>query len=226
MSEQKVIAAAGIGGAVLLLIGQLLVINAPTIDSPPAEIRSWAVDHRTAALTAIYLLVLGFAVQVIFWVGLWRELRSGDGVAGLTANAGLAAAIVLTAILAGGFVFTAMLDFRASQLSDEMARSLNDLTFVSVNLSGIVTALTLAPFAAAILVGRRLPTWMGWFALAIAAVHLIAGGSFAHAGFFSPQGIGVYVAPPLYYVWIIAASVILLRRGEVAVPRALGALTG
>ncbi len=225
MSEQRIVAVAGIGGAVLLLIGQIVVINAPTIDSPAAEIRAWAIDHRAEGLTAIYLLVLGFAVQLIFWAGLWRELRNGEAVEHLMANSGLIAAVVLTAVLAGGFVLTAMLDFRASQLSDEMAKSLNDLTFVSVNLSGIVTALTLAPFAMAILLGGRLPAWMGWFGLAVAAVHLIAGGSFAHAGFFSPQGIGVYVAPPLYYAWIIAASVILLRRSEVAVPQALGALT-
>lgn len=225
MSEQRIFAAAGIGGAVLLLIGQLLVINAPTIDSPAAEIRTWAMDHRTEALTAIYLLTLGFAVQLIFWAGLWRRLRSAEGVERLMANAGLAAAVALTAIIVSGFVFTAMLDFRASQISDEMARSLNDLTFVSVNVSGIVTALTMVPFGLAIRLGGRLPRWIGWFAFAVAALHLIAGASFAHSGLFSPQGIGVYVAPPLYYAWIVAASVILLRGAEVPAPEELPHVT-
>ncbi len=223
MSERRVAMAAGIAGVLLLLIGQALVLNAPAIDKPASEIRSWAVDHRTQALVACYLLTLGLSVQILFWAGLWRELRISSRGETLLADAGLAALVFLTAVLIAGFGFIAVLAFRAAGMSDEAARTLNDSSFVSLNLSSIATAVTMTLFAGAILRSGVLPTWTAWLALLTAAVHLVAGGAFAHSGLLSPEGIGVYVAPILYDIWIVVVSVVLLRGAGITAPSSVGA---
>jgi hypothetical protein len=56
------------------------------------------------------------------------------------------------------------------------------------------------------------PRWTAWLALLVAALHLIGGVSFAASGAFSPSGIGVFVAPPFFFLWILAVSVVLWRR--------------
>lgn len=209
--ERRLTAAAGIVSVVILLVGQSLVLNAPTIDKPPAEIRAWAVDHRAMMLTAMYLLVFGFSVALVFWAGTWRELRAKEGGSGLLSNTGLAAVVLLTALLAAGFAFSAELGFRGAGLTDDSARMLNDLTLVSLNLSNIATAVALTAFAVVIIRSGAFAPWLGWLGLVAAAVHLVGGASFAHSGFLSPQGIGLYVAPLLYYAWVVAASVLTWR---------------
>ena len=209
--DRRLVAAAGIIGVLLLIVGQGMVLGAPTIDKPSPEIRAWAVDHRSQALAATYLLVAGFTVQLIFWVGVWQHLRNRERGGGLLSTVGLAGIIFLTAVGAAGFAFSSELGFRASDLSDDAARMLNDLTFVTVNLSDIATALALGAFSFVIVRDKPFAVWLGWFGLVTALLHLVAGGAFAHKGFFSPQGIGIYVTPILFYVWVVAASVLIWR---------------
>ncbi len=207
----RLAAAAGIAGVVLALAGQVLVLDAPTIEKPPAEIRAWAVDNRGMALTAVYLLVVGFTVQLAFWVGVWQRLRRFEGGDGQIAVTGFAGAVLLTALLVAAFGFSAEAAYRGSGMSDEAGRMLNDLVFISANLSDIATALALAAFGLVIVRDGGLPSWLGWAGLALAALHLVAGAAFAHEGLLSPQGIGIFVAPILFYTWVVVASVIIWR---------------
>ncbi len=216
LRSSRLAAAAGIIGVGVALVGQLLVLDAPAIDKPAAEIRAWAVDNRGLALTASYLLVLGFTVQLGFWVGVWRRLRRREGGDGLLATTGFAGVLLLTALLVAAFAFSTEVAFRGSGLSDDTARVLNDLVFISANLSDIATALALGALSWVTVRYGGFPRWLGWAGLALAALHLFAGAAFAHEGFFSPQGIGIYLAPILFYIWVVAASVVLWRNPEVA----------
>ena len=212
-SERRLTALAGILGVILLVAGQVLVLDAPTIDSSASEIRTWAADNSSLLFTAVFLLAAGFTIQLVFWVGFRQSLRGSIPGTGLLSAAGLFGAALVTAVGLAGFASSAVLAFDASRIGDDSARLLNDLTFISVNLSSIATALALGAFAAAILRGRAMPAWLGWSAAVIAVVHLVAGGAFARSGVFSPQGIGIYLAPVLYYLWVAAASILLLRGG-------------
>ncbi|HEV8194224.1 MAG TPA: hypothetical protein VGP82_22470 [Ktedonobacterales bacterium] len=61
--------------------------------------------------------------------------------------------------------------------------------------------------------------------LLVAALHVIAAVSVAPSGLLSP-GIGVYLAPPAFYVWILAVSVVLLRTRANAAAAASGVRQG
>jgi Domain of unknown function (DUF4386) len=209
--ERRLAAVSGVLGVVVLLVAQGLVLNGPSIEKPPAEIRAWAADHRTLFLTAVYLFAAGITLQLVFWVGVWQRLRRVGQTNSLLPTAGLAGVFLLSALLVSAFTFTAELAFRAAQLTDDTARALNDLTLVAVNLSDAATALALGAFGVAIVRDKAFVSWLGWFGLVAAAVHLVAGGAFAHEGFLSPQGIGIYVAPVLFYAWVVAASVLIWR---------------
>ena len=212
-SERRLTALAGILGVILLVVGQALVLDAPTIDSSASEIRTWSADNSSLVFTAVFLLAVGFTIQLVLWVGLRESLRGSIPGTGLLSAAGLFGAALVTAVGLAGFASSAVLAFDASRIGDDSARVLNDLAFISVNLSSIATALALGAFAAAILRGRAMPAWLGWAAGVTAVVHLVAGGAFARSGVFSPQRIGIYLAPVLYYLWVAAASILLLRGG-------------
>jgi hypothetical protein len=66
-----------------------------------------------------------------------------------------------------------------------------------------------------------LPAWTGWLAAFATAAHvLIAASFFFESGFFSLEG-GVIVAiPTTMFLWLLAASVSLLRLGAQAPPAA------
>jgi hypothetical protein len=67
-------------------------------------------------------------------------------------------------------------------------------------------------YALLILRGDLLPSWVAWLGFLAALVHIVGAVSFASSGWLSPSGLSVFVAPPLYYLWILAASALLLRR--------------
>jgi len=59
-----------------------------------------------------------------------------------------------------------------------------------------------------------LPRWIGWSSFVVALAHLVATLSLARDGAFSPTGAFGQAPGFLYLVWMLAASVVLLRTGE------------
>jgi hypothetical protein len=147
---------------------------------------------------------------LVFFVGLWRQLRSEGGLAALSADAGSAGAIMLFAMVgvsAGALQAEAFVAGRHGGLAPGLAETLS-ATFVSAfNLSAAATVLLALGFAVPLLCGHGgLGRWSGWTLLAVAVAHAGALGSVAgHAGLFT------YAAPSLYTLWIFAASLALLR---------------
>ncbi len=43
-----------------------------------------------------------------------------------------------------------------------------------------------------------------------APAHLVAAGAFAQDGFFSPSVVSVFVAPPLFFIWVFIACLAVL----------------
>jgi hypothetical protein len=105
-----------------------------------------------------------------------------------------------------------MLAFAYRAPSVAVPRELYDLCFGLLAISGLPTALALGAYAAIVFGARPLPGWTAWVAVVGAAAHLlIAATFFFKSGFLSLEG-GVIVAIPVtMFLWLLAASVCLLR---------------
>ena len=66
-------------------------------------------------------------------------------------------------------------------------------------------------FVAVMFEKKRFPAAIRYGGVLVVLVHLVSGGAYASHGLLSPSGIGIYVAPVMYYLWIAAVSLVLWR---------------
>jgi len=173
---------------------------------------SYSAGHSTSLLLEVIVWGPATCAAIAFAVGLWALLRRSEGDPGLLAMLFLVAMIVTQTIVLGGFPSLLVLGYRGSALASSDVRLLFDLTYLGVALSAFPTILATGTYAVLVFRTAAFPGWTAWLALLVAALHLIGGVSFAASGALSPSGIGVFVAPPAFFLWILAVSVVVLRR--------------
>jgi hypothetical protein len=60
---------------------------------------------------------------------------------------------------------------------------------------------------------RCLPRWTAWLAIDAAVLHVLIAASFvSHGDFLSLEGSVIVWIPAFLFAWILAASVVMLRR--------------
>ena len=215
MRQRHAIAGAGLVATAFSLATFVLLGTVPDTDDGGNQLTLYVTGHRTALLACSITLTLSCVFGLVFFVGLWRQLRSERGLAALSADAGLAGALMLFAMVgvsAGALQAEAFVAGRLGGLAPGLAEALS-ATFVSIfNLSAAATILLAVGFAVPLLRGHGgLGRWSGWTLLAVAVAHAGALVSVAGHGVFMPAGLFTYAAPSLYTLWIFATSLALLR---------------
>ena len=181
--------------------------DSPGSDATGAQVIAWYQSHHTSDF--VFDLIGGLAVLflVLFAVALARQVRTGDR---WLAHGALAGAVF------GGVGFLTSIGFDSvlaqdhNHLTTASAQTLNLLDndfflpiLVGFALFGILTGL-------AVVVGRILPTWMGWVMFA-----------FGLATLAGPIGFFGLLATIL---WMLAAGIWMVKQGppvpERATPRA------
>ena len=203
-------AAGGILFVALQVASQALIQvggSEPAFDAPAAEIETFFMN-RNMQLAQIggFLSVLSIIAFSWFLGALWARLRRTEGEPAWLSLVAFASGLAgITAILASGGWELALLRL-GDGLEAETVRLLFDLgnfTFAAfwVALAGML----LATGVVAIRDGA-LPRWLGWYGLVV-AVALLA----ARAVWFPASGTK-FLPYALFWVWLIAASVALIRR--------------
>lgn len=208
-------AASGIVTFGLYVTVAAMMAEAPRIDTDGSQALQWIRAHRQIMLFSTYLFGLCVSTTFFFLTGLWGILKSREGGSGTFSMIGLAGGYSIFTLALGGFVFALTAAYRADTLVPESAKLLSDLSLLSVALTGFPTAVSMIGFTVVLARERIFPAWLTAFSVAITIGHLVSGGAFAASGMLSPSGIGVYVMPVLYYVWILVVSVLLLRGSTV-----------
>ena len=188
----------GIAAVVFFIAAFIIGGETPDFDASTREIVNYYNDQTAQVVTSI-LLLYGSILLVFFAASLRSALRDADALSGLVFIGGT--------LMAVGAAIFAGLNFTLTDLanSDHLDRvdlgslqSLNALNSDFFFPLVLGTTVFLFSAALAIFASGGLPRWMGWVALVlgIAAV--------------TPAGFFAFLASGL---WIIAASVILLRKG-------------
>lgn len=206
--------ASAVAATVLSVAIAVVVADAPAAGASGDVVLAWASAHRTTLLACTPAWTLSVAAVFAFYVSVAGDLadhcvtRSERALVQLGAAAGrLTFAISLV-----GFLFLTTLAWMAPDLAPGDARLLSSLSALAVNVTGIPTALTLLPWAWVMHRRGLAPPALGVYAAGVSALHLVSTAAFAQSGPLSPSGVGAYLAPPLFYGWVLwIASVKLCR---------------
>lgn len=207
-------AIAGILSVVLYMVSAALIFDLPDINASASVWSSYVASHAPQLLGEVYVWGATTAAVACFLAGLWSALRHAERASDMLATLGLGAGFMIWAIALAGFAPALVLGYRAGALDSATVKSLSDLLLLGATLSAFPTAISVGAFSALILRTGAIARWVGWFGFLVVLAHLAAAGAFAQDSFFSPSVVSVFVAPPLYFLWVLFVSVALLRRAS------------
>jgi hypothetical protein len=206
----RLLSLAGIGAGALWIVGLVLLgTNRPGNPREGAEILAYYQQHGDALGMAVFLLMLGSVLFLVFLASLWSRLRRAEGAEGPVAALVLVAGVIVSI---GQFaVFGSDLDlsgdatkYAVSASTAEAAFFTGDSWFVAAAM--MAGLMLMATGVIAIRTGA-LPRALGWVSVALAVPLLL------------PM---LPIMPPLmlfaFPVWVAVTALVL------SVPHAAGAL--
>jgi hypothetical protein len=183
-------------GASCGIVYVVLLIGGPSIGGPASRV-------------GFSLEILGFLFFLFFLGSLWSALRRAEGGSGwLSATAFGAGLMSVTIKVASAAPVLAARYRAADRLDPQLARTLQDINDASFFLTFFPLAVLLAAFAIVAIHSGTLPRWLGWIA-AVLATAFLAGGM---AGSADLESDWAGLPMILFTVWVIATSVVLIRR--------------
>lgn len=201
-------AVAGIAAVVLLFGGQLVGAigsrTEPAFDSSTREIVTFLGSLRSGPQTAGSVIALvGLVAFLAFAAGLRDALApAGQGLPALAVRtAQLCAVALVVAGMVGGWELSVL---RASDLEPQIARLIYDQGSLTFAKSWVFLGGFAAGAGMAVLTGRAVPAWLGWWALVDAVGFVVA-----RALWLTQLWLLPYV---LLWLWIVIVSVLLLVR--------------
>jgi hypothetical protein len=208
-------AGSGIAYAGLIMVGGATgpAAGIPATNASPGTIGTYIAHHAptTSQWAGVYVEVLALLAFAVFVSYLWRVLRDAEGDRGWLAGAALSGGLLAVTIKLASLPAALAALYRADDgISAQVATALIDMNNIAFALTWAPTALMLAATAAVALRTGVLPRWLGRSAIAI-AVGLLASLPFAASA-----------EPPTFMlalIWIIAASVVLVRRVDAPAAR-------
>ena len=178
-SWERVGAGAGVVFVALLVVSAFIVPQPPHIDASTARISAFVTEHRRSILIAQVLAVL--AVPVFLWfVGMLRHvLDRAEGGAEALSPIVMVSGAALAAVGAMVALPMAVLAFMAGSPGGLADAATVRLLFDTNQVVGGAALIVFAPFLLAMgfaMVRKELVApWLGWVAMAIAAVDVVAG---------------------------------------------------
>jgi len=153
--------------------------------------------------------VLSSCLLIVFAARLWARLRRAEGSPGWLSMAALAGFVLgIAASLADKIAYSALAAQAGHGLDVQEAITLRDVAMGSANLGFLYIGMLFLGCAAGVgLRAHAFPGWLSWGAAVIALVNLISllvppTIAFPRLGF------------PLLFVWLLAASLVMLIRPE------------
>jgi hypothetical protein len=187
-------------GAASGIVYVVLLIGGSSIGGPDIQI-------------VFFMEILAFLFFLFFLGNLWSALRGAEGGSGwLSATAFGGGLMSVTIKVASAAPVLAALYRAGDGLDPQLARTLQDINDASFYLSFFPLAVLLAAFAIVAIRSGALPKWLGWIAAAVGLAFIVGGMS----GSANLQSEWAGLPMILFTFWVIAVSVVLIRRAGVS----------
>ncbi len=206
---EQIGAAGGIVFVVLQMASQALIQAGgaePPFDATTETIVAFFLA-RNSRLFALgeYLSTLSLIAFLWFLGSLWSALRRAESEPAWLSFVAAASGLMIVATVSAGSGWPLAVFRQAEGLDPQIARLLFDQgNFAFANAWVMLASLSLATGVASIRTGP-LPLWLGWAGVTIAVGLLAARAVWASSGL-------VFVPFGLCYLWLIAISIVLMRR--------------
>jgi hypothetical protein len=210
-SWEQIGAAGGIAFVVLQMASQALIQVGgaePPFDAPAQTIVAFflARNNQLFALGE-YLSALSLIAFLWFLGSLWGVLRRGEGEPAWLSLVALASGLMVVATVSAGGGWALAVFRKGEGLDPQIARLLFDQgNFAFANAWVMLASLSLSTGIVTIRT-RTLPRWLGWAGILIAGALLVARAVWASSQL-------VFIPFGLCYLWLIATSVVLIRRAR------------
>lgn len=205
---------AGIGALIVGIIGRLVMGNAPSISESATTIGGYLSQYRTQVLTAALLYAIATMLFLWFGIALATAFRRADETSDTPAMVQAGFVVVATIGFIGVSVFAGLAYAMTAHpaLLQFAAGPYTAMTVVG-GIAGVAVAATFGAIAAAILRTQVFPKWMAWFAIAVAAIRLLAAFMVGSTGgILAPDGALMLILPGLLTAaWVLVASWLLIR---------------
>jgi hypothetical protein len=206
-------AAGGIVFVVLQMASQALIQaggGEPPFGAPaPAIIAFFMAKDSQLFAMGEYLSALSLIAFLWFLGSLWATLRRAEREPAWLSLVALASGVLIVATVSAGTGWPLAVFRRDQGLDPQIARLLFDQgNFAFANAWVMLASLSLATGVVSIRTGA-LPHWLGWAGV------IIAGGLLAARAVWASSGL-VFIPFMLCYLWLIAVSVVLIRRARAA----------
>jgi len=198
-------AAAGIMYAVLALIGFGLGAASGGYEEDLAK--AVASPVARGVWVGAYIELLGFLCFLVFVARLWATLRRAEGDPAWLSAIALGAGQLFVVLTLVAFAAGAAATYRYGHGIDvPIAQALKDLGQAAFILTWAANAVFLGATAIVALRQHALPRWLGWSAVVLAAA-LLAAIAVPNSSFPMIPGF-------LALFWVVATSIILMRRAD------------
>ncbi len=209
---------AGTGGLVFaatLVADNIIRASAPGFDAAPAQVSTYFLDHRVAALVPLGLFPLGLLAFFPFAAGLWARARQEES--RWWASIGVLGAATIAALFAIVNITEIVLTAKAAQLASSPAvvQALWTLRAAAFGLDLAAIAVALIGLSRAAAAMRLIPSWLalaawpGAACLLTASVFTVA---LANGGPWLAVGVAGFI---VWVVFVMTASVALLRGRQI-----------
>jgi hypothetical protein len=207
----------GIAGLVfvLLFLGNLFTPSTPDGDDASSTFAPAIADDRTGHVFSIYLDGLGMVFFLAFLASLYGLLRRAEPEAGPSLLALVGGLVLSGVVLVSSGVYFALVEAADEGREPAAVRALFELDSAIFIPAGFALDVLYAGIALSSLSTRSLPGWLGWTAAAFAAIFAVS-----MLGLFSDDdeggvlGIVFFMALLAQFLWIVAASIVMLGRGR------------
>lgn len=208
--REKIGAAGGIAFVLLQVTGQILIQvggSEPPFDASAVEIEAFFMNRNIPlSLAGGYLSTLSIIAFLWFLGALWAGLHRSEGEPGWLSLVAFASGLAgIAAILGSGGWELAILRL-GEGLEAEMLQLLFDLGNFAFAAYWVALAGMLLAAGVVTIRDGALPGWLGWFGLLV-AVALLA----VRTVWFTASGVK-FLPYALFWVWLIAASISLIRK--------------
>jgi hypothetical protein len=204
----------------VLVLSSFFTLETADEDESTAEIISSIADDRTGHLVGAYINGVASLLFLVFVGALWSMLRAAEGDRGpsvLVALGGVGSAVI---ILVATGVFMALVEAADAGREPAAVRALFELDQVLFLGIGWTSAAFYLGAALSSLATGSLPRWLGWTAAALVVVFVVGFfGIFSEAEEGGVLGWIYFLGLLLNFLWILAASIVLLRARPVATIR-------
>ena len=215
MSVDQARRVGGVVGILFVVTGVVAVFlpGTPPKADEVAKIGTYLTDKRGSILAANYVTCVAFLFFLLFVGALRAQFGAADRTGIRPGSAALAGGVAAASMVLAG---TAVLNGAVFQVAGAGDVNLNHALYDVANdlffASGFGFAVFFAGSAVAVAVTGALPRVLAPTGLLVALLNVVGGvGFFAKSGFFAIGGAYGFIVPVASLLWVLAASIAMLR---------------